>query len=240
MRYKSLRVVALSIVLGIGILTSALSNYEQLSICGFTLKISNWWQGWLQNFSTGMFGSFVTYLLIEILVEEREKRAEREVAEKKELVKETKERKTLQAQYVEVLKTASNTSDRQSVIDEMRKLDILQEITLWEAILENVNFKYSNLRNAYMVGSNLRNALLDFSDMSAANLEYADLEKASLRSSVLSSANLTGANFKNAILDKITMNNETTLPDGKKWSSHEDLSRFTNPNRSDFWSSPIS
>lgn len=240
MGYKTLRVIALSLVLGMGTLTSFLSTQDEFIFFDYIIIVSEWWKAWLQNFSTGMFGSFVTYLLIEIMVEGRERETEKIILQKKESEKEAKERRSKQSQYLDALKKSANFQDRQNLVDEMRRLDLLQDINLWEAVLENINFKYANLRNAYLAGANLKNALLDFSDMSEVNLEYADLENASLRYTNFSAANLKGANIRNSKIENGTMNERTILPDGNFWSQDEDIKRFIDPKNANFWNSGIS
>lgn len=223
-----------------GTFTSFLSIQDKFIFFDYIFIVSEWWKTWLQNFSTGMFGSFVTYLLIEIMVEGREREVEKILLQKKESEKETKERRSKQSHYLDSLKKSANLQDRQELINEMRRLDLLQDINLWEATLENINFKYANLRNAYLAGANLKNTLFDFSDMSAVNLEYADLENASLRYTNLSDANLKGANIRNSKIENETMNERTVLPDGNFWSRDEDLKRFIDPTNSNFWHSGIS
>jgi hypothetical protein len=84
-----------------------------------------------------------------------------------------------------------------------------------------------SLKNAHLIGANLQGAKLGF-----ASLQEADLRWANLKGTNLFEANLQGVDFTNAQFDQ-----QTLLPDGKFREADTDISRFTDPNRPDFWRS---
>lgn len=109
------------------------------------------------------------------------------------------------------------------------KASLLRGAHLIGANLNGVQLTSANLNSAHLFGANLSGAHL-----SGANLSDADLRVANLHGSHLFGANLSGAFLSNGSFDETT-----TLPDGKKWTPGDDLSRFTNPAHPNFWRSDI-
>jgi uncharacterized protein YjbI with pentapeptide repeats len=73
------------------------------------------------------------------------------------------------------------------------------------------------------------------------NLQGATLQRARLLRTNLQQANLFDANLQRAILIAVNlqeayMDEDTTLPDGTKWTPDTDMARFTDPGHPDFWS----
>ncbi len=238
MSLKTLRVLIISIVFSLGILAAYVSWRETIVVWNFQLVISNWWQSWLQNFSTGMFGTLATYILIELIVEGREKKVEAEKAESKEAGKERKERRLNQASFVEQLKKAIDLFTKQHIVDEMRNLDMLEEVNFWQADLDGINLRFANLKNAYMIGAVLINADLEYSILIGADLQFANLTGAKTRSAKLAAANLTNANLLGASMVDCQFSHDTVLPDGTKWNEKVNMERFTNPAYPNFWRHP--
>ena len=115
----------------------------------------------------------------------------------------------------------------------------LQGAYLWGANLDYAMLIRANLRDAstcaYGCGASFRGASLEEADLEGAhlqraNLQGADLSYANLQGADLSEANLRGTDLIEAIFDE-----DTTLPDGKKWTPDTDMARFTDPNHPDFW-----
>jgi uncharacterized protein YjbI with pentapeptide repeats len=61
------------------------------------------------------------------------------------------------------------------------------------------------------------------------------LEGANLTKSKWEGANLSGSNLRDCIIDGITCDAETILPDGKHWYPELDLRRYTDPTHPQFW-----
>ncbi len=107
---------------------------------------------------------------------------------------------------------------------------------LTHANLEGVNLQDVALPGARLALANLRHAKLTRADLSHAYLKGADLQSACLRGADLRGANLNDANLIDAHFDKDTLvNSETILPDCTYWEEGNDITRYTNPQHSDFW-----
>ncbi len=136
----------------------------------------------------------------------------------------------------------------------------LSEASLQEADLSNANLCNANLEGrikrpavidinsksgalpglhrACLRGADLREANLFRNSLREADLDHADLQGADLRGADLRGAILFGAKLRDAKIDSKTKFDETTvLPSGSKWTSDVDITRFTDPEHSDFWRS---
>jgi uncharacterized protein YjbI with pentapeptide repeats len=119
---------------------------------------------------------------------------------------------------------------------DFRKVDLssadLDSADLSGANLEGANLSNANLSKTKLVGTiirdtNLNTANLEKANLSHANLSRADLHGADLRSANLSGAMLNAANLNGAIIQASTQfDDNTTLPDGSKWSIGRDLAEF--------------
>jgi protein-tyrosine phosphatase len=115
----------------------------------------------------------------------------------------------------------------------------LQAADLAGANLRSANLRGANLRGANARGAHLSGAILFEADLHYALLNEADLREADLRGANLqwvdltdadlSEAQLEGANLRNARLDGVI------LPDGARWTSTDNMRRFTDPMYQDFW-----
>ena len=106
-----------------GLLTSIWS--EAIHSAGTRFGLSGgWWEGWLQNFSTELFGAFFTFWLLGMIVEDRRKRdAQREAGAEAE-----REREQNQA-ALEAMREAVT----KAVTDEMRRIQQVNAIARLQA-----------------------------------------------------------------------------------------------------------
>ena len=88
------------------------------------------------------------------------------------------------------------------VLFELEKENNTIKETLEQAIKENANLEYADLRNA-----NLYKANLEYADLYNANLYNANLEDANLRNADLRNANLINANLEDADLRNANLYN---------------------------------
>jgi len=147
-------------------------------------SFAGWSESWLQNFSTEMFGAFLTFILIEIIVGGRQRRTEQE-----------EDRVKRQAELIVAFKAASRVEDRQAIADQMNTSGVLPGADLRDLNLRNLNLRGANLQNA-----NLERAVLTGVKLNKANLRGANLQNASLVDVDASMADLRGANLQNASL----------------------------------------
>jgi len=169
------------LILGFVALFTSISS----SLVG-SIASSDWWEGWLQNFSTEVMGAIMTFILFEQIVG----KGQEEKSEKGRLMRQMRSQVN-----VEVIRA----------VEELRANGWLQNkelshIDLNKANLEGVNFSSVNLEGANLRGANLKNANLQNAYLGAADLQNANLEAANLQGADLYNANLRGARFKNAKL----------------------------------------
>ena len=62
--------VVMTVLVAVALLTSLGSLV--VAFFGDTTP-SDWWEGWLQNFSTEMFGAFLTFILLELIAATRDR-----------------------------------------------------------------------------------------------------------------------------------------------------------------------
>jgi uncharacterized protein YjbI with pentapeptide repeats len=97
----------------------------------------------------------------------------------------------------------------------------LSGVNLGDAVLARANLSGVNLSDAVLTRANL-----EASDLRLADLSGADLRLANLAETVLIRTNLKRANLKRANLSGANLN-LTTLPDGSKYHSREQLTSLT-------------
>lgn len=131
----------------------------------------------------------------------------------------------MQGQALSRLKAANTPEERQPILDEMRASNLLYRVNLSAADLIKADLRVSNLEGAYLVGAYLIKADLGFTNLARACLEDADLAGACLE----------GANLMGARLGSTQFSEETTLPDGAKWTPDTDMTRFIDRDHPDFW-----
>lgn len=127
----------------------------------------------------------------------------------------------------------------------------LTEANLWKANLAGADLLGADLTGAYLmeanlVGADMWNANLPDAklwdanlsevNMFRANLAGANLWRANLAGANLTGVNLVGTDVKAAVFDENTQLPDTD-PDGEifYWTSHTDMSRYTDPAHPDFW-----
>lgn len=216
---------------------------------GITLS---WISSWLQNLSVDMFGAIITFGLLVLVVEKRDKAND----EKKRRLEEQK-------QYRVRLTQCQTTEEKQDILNQMMSKDLLsdidlagfnlQNVKLREANLENANLRRVNLKGSVLIGANLQDAMLSNADLEDASLVNANMRKASLRSANLTGVNLTAANLQRAFLAGSVMcganltgadlcgaefespdivhieqfSSDTVMPDGERWNENMHLSHYT-------------
>jgi hypothetical protein len=209
-----------------------------------------WWVSWLQNFSTEMFGAFLTFVLIELIVGGREKRrdTERATAELKErLIRQMGSRVNEEAtRAVEELEAHGWLHDG-SLQSVGLLLANLQGVRMWAAELKWAYLRNANLQEADLAGANLQQADLVFTNLLGANLRVVNLQqarisepnlqKACLINTNLKGTGLEGSDLQEAEIENAQFDENTILPDYSNWTPNTDMHRFTNPTHPQFWRS---
>ena len=228
-------------LIALTLVTSGLSALENVG--AFGLADGVWRSGWLQNFSTEMFGAALTLVLIGRIIGAEDRKHEMEENEKQlEAMREavtqavTEEMwRIQQANAIARLQTAKNEPPdvRQPIINEMIRLSLLKEADLRYVDLRQVYLEDGNLFGADMRYADLREAYLVKANLNDVDLQYADLQEADL-----GGANIQGVSLQSAIFDE-----KTTLPDDDPynkrsfWTPTTDMTRFTDPSHPEFWRS---
>jgi hypothetical protein len=171
-----------------------------------TLPIGDYGKGLALNLGTELAGALMTYILLELVIGRRERRE----AKKADLI----------------AQMGSNVKDVAIAAAE----ELARRGWLYDGSLQGAHLANANLQGAHLIGANLQVVFL-----AAANLQGAFLMEADLQWAILVWANLQGANLVNANLQGADFDEDTTLPDGTKWTPGTDMTRFTDPRRSDFW-----
>lgn len=108
----------------------------------------------------------------------------------------------------------------------------LSGASLARANLGGASLQDANLSQAYLVGATLSNASIMLTNLSGASLGSANLRGADLRSADFRGVDFFshvygGATLHDALIQKSTKFDETTiLPDGTNWSTGRDLAEF--------------
>jgi len=144
-----------------------------------------WWVSWLQNFSTEMFGAFLTFVLIELIVGGRERR--------------NFEKHELMDHLLHHLTNPTN-GEATAALDELHELGWLTDGSLKGKYLGHAELKSAVLERADLEGACLEMANLQFASLRAINLQGANLRRANLRGAKLTSATMQEANLVNANL----------------------------------------
>ncbi len=131
--------------------------------------LGEWWSGALQNFSTEMLGAFLTFILIDVVIGGRERRA----TEKQE------ELRRLQRKLIKKLRSP-HSEITGSAAKELRHLGWLTDGSLAGAYLSYANLRGVDLSNANLEGARLTEAKLHDTSLSSANLEGTTLKASQL------------------------------------------------------------
>lgn len=216
---RRLEKISSSLVLGI-ILVVALGTSLLSAFINLVFNVSNtpeWWVGWLQNFSTEMFGAFLTFVLLEMLVRGRQ--------EKERLIRQMHSKDNgLALQAVGELGAHGWLGDG-SLVGARLVTANLRGMRMWDADLKETDLHGANLAQTRLERVNFSRANLWSVDLGGARLYHCNLEGADLMY-----ANLTESTFK-----QVEMDQDTRLPDGSYWSPETDLERFTDPHHPHYW-----
>lgn len=104
---------------------------------------------------------------------------------------------------------------------------ILNDAVLYEALLKRASLIKAKMNRANLITSDLRYAVLLNTDLQGAFLDGAKLQD----------VDLSGANLSGSTIEKAKLDEDTTLPDGKKWFYGIDLSCYTTPSHPNYWRS---
>jgi hypothetical protein len=221
------------------------------------------WEGLALNFGTEMAGAVLTYLLLELVIGRREeseaKKEERETKRANLIAQMGSSVKDVAIMAAEEMKRHSWLSDgslrgAQLAGANLSKADLieanlqgadvhganLQGTFLFAANLQGADLITANLQGADLVRANLQGVDLFMANLQGANLSNANLREAvlggtDLQGAGLDGTDLQGANLIRANLQGATLNENTILPDGTKWTPDTDMARFTDPKHPDFW-----
>ena len=215
-------------------------------ILAFNLRLIEeyWVSDWLLTLGIQLLGVIITIRFIRQILLGRMIDDEKSFQEKR------------QKQILRSILNSSNNSVALGTLQEISSLgwlgilqddDILLDDANWQNVslpqvqlpqksMQRINLKSANLTRANLVGAILSYANLEEADLRGADLHSAVLidtnfSRANMRAVDLSSANLRGANLTHAVLDHTNIRNvfcdeRTVLPDGTKWTTDTDWTRF--------------
>jgi hypothetical protein len=212
----------LLVLLIIGVATSGAS---------FVFNVTNegvrgeWLEGWFQNFSTEMFGAFLGFWLLGMIVDRR-----RQAEAKQEARAESK------ARLIREMGSKDNATALNAV-SALRAYEWLNDGSLREAFLQGANLTGANLQKANLQWVELQSAKLQQADLKFANLTLALFQGANLTYTDLAGVDLRDANLQDSNIRNARFDDKTTLPDGTRWSPDIDLARFSDPDHPNFWRS---
>ena len=192
-----------------------------------------WLEGFLQNFSTEMFGGFVTFLLIEVLIVTRK---EREAAQQRDEQAEQERLEAEAAKLEDLLHrlTSRVNSEAMRASEELRFCGWIEDGTLDDcnvtgADLQNCNFARARMRRVRFHRANLREASFYYADLRGAFLVGVDASEAIFRGADLTGAYLQGANLTGAAgltpqqLSTCARLKGATMPDGSRYDGRYNL-----------------
>lgn len=165
------------------------------------------WPGLALNFGTGMGGSLVTFILIDLLIGSREKR-------------EADERE--RARLIGRMHSRDNGLTLVA-IEEMRAHGWLIDGTLRGANLVHANLQAGYLRYAVLPEVNLHRANLQKTRLGKTDLSGANLTDANLEGADLDEAGLQGARVSLAQLAQANRLRSATMPGGERYDGRLNL-----------------
>jgi len=113
----------------------------------------------------------------------------------------------------------------------------LQGANLWLTNLQGADLLGINLKESSLLSANLQKVRLEFANLQEAVMREVNLQEASLFHANLHRTNLSDANLQYSNLVDAQFDETTILPDGSHWTPDTDLTRFTDPNHTNFWRS---
>lgn len=156
----------------------------------------NWWawlDGFWQNFGTEMFGAFLTFLLIEVLVGDRK--------DKESLIRQLR---------------SSDEGMARNAYREIKERGWFEDGTLRGADLYKANLQRTHLPDMNLRKANLRRARLQGAYLAGIDLEGADLQEANL----LGARGLTIQQLRAVrSLEGTTLPDGTELPNSNDWQA---------------------
>lgn len=194
--------------------------------------LTDWVESMLQNLSSEMFGALITFYLIDMILQSREKRLEQEraeLSEKQKLIRQLRSRDNgLALQAIEELRANGGLFDGVLAKSDISKAD-LKDSDLSGANLQGAILRFSNFERATIDGANLSEANLERANLKSASLIGADISGAFLFAVNFENANLSGVNLKDASfvteeqLSKADMLWGATMPNGELYNGYFDL-----------------
>ncbi len=191
------------------------------------------WAGLALNFGTGMGGTLLTFILIDLLIGGREKQEAEERAKRRR--KATYQRKTRQDKDRLILQLGSRINEvARHAAEELRSRGWLQDGTLNQAKLNGANLAGADLRGASLqrarlFKANLQGAYLLKADLREAHLAGADLQGAHMGGANLLGAAMAGVNLQGAFqvsakqLALASRLKGATMPDGSRYDGRYNL-----------------
>jgi hypothetical protein len=162
-----------------------------------------WWSRLWQDFGVELIGALVIYGLIEWAIS----RHDRQVRERRRLIREVGEASNVVTQAaVETLRCRGWLSGPEGALIDADLCDAnLRGVDLTRANLQGADLSGADLQGANLSHANLRSARLDHVQLDAANLTHASLQDANLKYARLNEANLSHAMLQNANLESAVM-----------------------------------
>ncbi len=191
----------LLILSGFALGTSAgsLATHQMLDGGGTFLA---WLNSWLQNVSTEMFGGFVTFVLIEVLIVSRR---EREAREREAMRKEAERLRGIEEQKRTLIRQMGSTLNDRAVqaVEDLRAHGWIEDGSLRGAKLSRAHLaraplQRADLEDAQLFGTELQGASLYQASLVNARMAAADLRRAKLGRADLRGASMEGVNMAGA------------------------------------------
>jgi hypothetical protein len=192
-----------------------------------------WLVSWLQNFSTEMFGAFLTFILLELVVGGRQQREAESKAERLQRDADLKAEQQLKQRLIIQMRSKDNGIALHG-LEELREHGWLKD-----GSLQGVHLRDANLQGANLLGANLQGAYLRMANLQGAELFSSNLQGADLLGAKLQGAKLWGAKLQGAKLSGLNSNRfgrelmfaefdeKTILPDNSHWTLDTDMTKFT-------------
>ena len=99
----------------------------------------------------------------------------------------------------------------------------LQYANARDCNLQSANIQRSNMKYSYLKDANLAEASILNSDLRGVHFNGADLSNVTLSSCNAENSNFADATLKNTRILKMSFNENTIMPDGRRWLPELDL-----------------